>query len=112
MAQEKQCGVGQIARDMTIEEILSGFPQKSQKLAQEMTRTGLHCVGCGAATWETLEAGVLGHGFTESDLESLMKRLNAILEEKVDPNTITLTAKAAQKYISILQEEGKQSLRT
>ena len=109
MAQEKQCGVGQIARDMTIEEILSGFPQKSQKLAQEMTRTGLHCVGCGAATWETLEAGVLGHGFTESDLESLMKRLNAILEEKVDPNTITLTAKAAQKYISILQEEGKQS---
>ena len=109
MAQEKQCGVGQIARDMTIEEILSGFPQKSQKLAQEMTRTGLHCVGCGAATWETLEAGVLGHGFTEADLESLMKRLNAILEEKVDPNTITLTAKAAQKYISILQEEGKQS---
>ena len=109
MAQEKQCGVGQIARDMTIEEILSGFPQKSQKLAQEMTRTGLHCVGCGAATWETLEAGVLGHGFTEADLESLMKRLNAIFEEKVDPNTITLTAKAAQKYISILQEEGKQS---
>ena len=109
MAQEKQCGVVQITRDMTIEEILGGFPQKSQKLAQEMTRTGLHCVGCGAATWETLEAGVLGHGFTEADLESLMKRLNAILEEKVDPNTITLTAKAAQKYISILQEEGKQS---
>ncbi len=109
MAQEKQCGIGQITRDMTIEEILSGFPQKSQKLAQEMTRTGLHCVGCGAATWETLEAGVLGHGFTEADLEALMKRLNAILEEKVDPNTITLTAKAAQKYISILEEEGKAS---
>jgi len=109
MAEGKMCGTGQITRDMTIEEILGGFPQKSQKLAQEMTKTGLHCVGCGAATWETLEAGVLGHGFTEADLEALLKRLNAILEEKVDPNTITLTAKAAQKYISILQEEGKES---
>jgi len=109
MAEGKMCGTGQITRDMTIEEILGGFPQKSQKLAQEMTKTGLHCVGCGAATWETLEAGVLGHGFTEADLEALLKRLNAILEEKVDPNTITLTAKAARKYISILQEEGKES---
>jgi iron-sulfur cluster assembly accessory protein len=109
MAEGKACGVGQITRDMTIEEILGGFPQKSQKLAQEMTKTGLHCVGCQAATWETLEAGVLGHGFTEADLEALMNRLNAILEEKVDPNTITLTAKAAQKYLSILKEEGKDS---
>ncbi len=96
-----------ITREMTIDEILSGFPQKSQKLAQEMTQTGLHCVGCQAATWETLEAGVLGHGFTEQDLESLLNRLNKILEEETDPNTITLTARAAQKYSSILKDEGK-----
>ncbi len=99
----------QITQDMTIEEILGGFPQKSQKLAQEMTRAGLHCVGCQAATWETLEAGVLSHGFTETDLAGLLGRLNAILEEKVDPSTITLTERAAQKYRSILSEEGKET---
>ncbi len=97
-----------ITKEMTIEEILGGFPHKSQKLAQELTDTGLHCVGCGAATWETLETGVLGHGFSETDLEQLLGRLNAILAEKVDLDTITLTKKAAQKFLEILEEEGKQ----
>jgi iron-sulfur cluster assembly accessory protein len=97
----------QIHRDMTIEEILTTFPQKSQKLAQEMTRAGLHCVGCQAAVWETLEAGVLGHGFTVEDLENLIQKLNTILEEKIDPNTITVTERAAQKYLAILEDEGK-----
>ena len=107
MTQEK-CGVqAQVTRDMTIEEILSGFPQKSQKLAQEMTRFGLHCVGCQAATWETLEAGVLGHGFSEGALETLIQRLNAILDEKSDLTAISLTERAASKYRAILQEEGK-----
>lgn len=54
-----------ISRGMTIEEIFSRFPQKSQRLAQEVTNAGLQCVGCQAATWETLEAGMLGHGFSK-----------------------------------------------
>ena len=108
MAKRKECGVAQVTRDMTIEEILSGFPHKSQKLAQEMTQMGLHCVGCQAATWETLEAGVLGHGLSEEDLEGLLTKLNKILREEVDPNTITLTERASKKYLAILKEEGKE----
>ena len=103
------CGTkGMITREMTIDEILSQFPQKSQKLAQEMGNAGLHCVGCQASTWETLEAGVLGHGYAEEDLVKLIHRLNRILATEVDPNTITLTPKAAQKYREILNEEGKE----
>lgn len=98
----------QITREMTIEEILSKFPQKSQLLAQEMKNTGLNCVGCGASTWETLEAGVLGHGFSEEILNKLMERLNHILNQEVDTTTITLTKRAAEKYQSILKEEGKE----
>ena len=98
----------QITRQMTIEEILGGFPQKSQKLAQEMIQMGLHCVGCNAATWETLEAGMLGHGFSEQDLEALLQRLNEILLEESDPHSISLTKRAADKYQQILQEEGKE----
>lgn len=97
-----------ITREMTIEDILNQFPHKSQKLAQEMTQSGLHCVGCQAATWETLEAGVLGHGFSEQDLLKLLSRLNKILEEESDPNAIVLTQRAAEKYRSILEEEGKE----
>ncbi len=92
---------------MTIEEILSNFPHKSQKLAQELTNTGLHCVGCGAAVWETLEAGMLGHGFPDEEIDNLVVRLNEILAEKMDLSTISMTKKAVEKYQKILAEEEK-----
>jgi iron-sulfur cluster assembly accessory protein len=97
-----------ISKEMTIEEIFSRFPQKSQKLAQEMTNQGLHCVGCGAAVWETLEAGMLGHGFAPDAIDSLVDRLNEILEEQIDHSKIVLTKRAAEKYQHILKEEGKE----
>lgn len=100
--------VERINKEMTIEEILGGFPQKSQKLAQEITNAGLHCVGCQAATWETLEAGMLGHGYAEEEIDSLVKKLNAVLDQKADLTTITLTESAAEKYKGILAEEDKE----
>lgn len=97
-----------ITRQMTIEEILSLFPFKAQKLSQEITNAGLHCVGCHAATWETLEGGMYGHGMDDAAINRLVDRLNALLEEKVDTSTITITPRAAKKYLEILAEEGKQ----
>jgi len=96
-----------IHKEMTIEEIFARFPHKSQKLAQEMTNAGLHCVGCGAAVWETLEAGMLSHGFSLEDVNAMVDRLNGILAQKLDLSSITLTKRAADKYKQILQEEGK-----
>jgi iron-sulfur cluster assembly protein len=97
-----------IHRQMTIESILSLFPFKAQKLAQEITNAGLHCVGCNAATWETLEAGMYGHGMTDEQIDRLVERLNILLEEETDYSTITLTPRAAKKYLQILEEEKKQ----
>lgn len=97
-----------ISKEMTIEEILGGFPQKSQKLAQEITNAGLHCVGCQAATWETLEGGMLGHGYSHEEIEALVERLNEILSQQVDLSKISLTKSAADKYKAILAEEGKE----
>lgn len=93
---------------MTIEEILSLFPYKAQKLSQEITNAGLHCVGCQAATWETLEAGMMGHGMNREAIDRLVNRLNALLDEEVDVTTITMTQRAAKKFLEILEEEGKQ----
>lgn len=98
-----------IHRQMTIEEILGLYPHKAQKLAQELTNSGLHCVGCHAATWETLEAGMYGHGMSSDAVDKMVIKLNSILEEQCsNPETITLTERAAKKFIAILDEEGKQ----
>jgi iron-sulfur cluster assembly accessory protein len=107
-SENKKVNLPKIHRQMTIEEILGSYPHKAQKLAQELTQAGLHCVGCQAATWETLEAGMLGHGMSEEMIEELVRRLNAVLEEESDPNTITMTKRAAKKFLEILAEEGKQ----
>lgn len=106
--QEQNKTEKKIDRQMTIESILSMFPYKAQKLSQEITNAGLHCVGCHAATWETLEAGMLGHGMNEAAITRLVDRLNALLAEEVDLSTITLTPRAAKKYLEILADEGKQ----
>jgi len=108
MTQENIEKKASIHRQMTIEEILSLFPHKSQRLSQEITNAGLHCVGCHAATWETLEVGMFGHGMSSEQVDKLVARLNALLDEKTDPATITITSRAAKKYLEILEAEGKQ----
>lgn len=97
-----------IHRQMTIEHILSLFPHKAQRLSQEITNAGLHCVGCGAATWETLEGGMYGHGMNDAQIDRLVDRLNALLAEKSDSTTITMTKRAAEKYVKILEDDQKQ----
>ena len=98
-----------IHRQMTIEQILSLFPTKAQRLKQEITNAGLHCVGCHAATWETLEVGMYSHGKKDEEIDHLLGKLNTLLNEKDEsqPDTITLTKKAAAKFASIAADEGK-----
>jgi iron-sulfur cluster assembly accessory protein len=96
-----------IEMTLTIEEILSLFPTKAEALSREITNAGLHCVGCHAATFETLEAGMLGHGMGYPEIERLVNRLNQLLEEVSDPTTITMTKSAVDRYQKILAEEGK-----
>ena len=97
-----------ISRDMTIDDIFTYHPEKGQRLAQEMTNAGLQCVGCQAATWETLEVGMLGHGFDDEAIDKLISRLNEIIDEEIDPTTITLTKRAAKRFKSILEQDAKQ----
>lgn len=80
---------------------------KAQKLSQEITNAGLHCVGCHAATWETLEMGMMNHGKTNEQIDELVTRLNALLAEPIDLNTITVTPRGASKFIEIAAEENK-----
>jgi iron-sulfur cluster assembly protein len=105
---KKEQAVTEINRQMTIEEILGMFPHKAQKLSQEITNAGLHCIGCHAAVWETLEGGMMSHGKTNEQINELVNRLNKLLAEKVDTSSISITARGASKFLEILSEEGKQ----
>ncbi|NGX55186.1 MAG: Iron-sulfur cluster insertion protein ErpA [Chlamydiae bacterium] len=87
-----------ITNEMTIAEIFEKFPHQSGRLAQAITDAGLHCVGCHAATWETLRDGMMGHGKSLDEVECLLKQLNKILAEEIDLTTITLTPRAAKKF--------------
>lgn len=107
-APKKEQKATRIDRQMTIEEILGLFPYKAQKLSQEITAAGLHCVGCHAAVWETLEGGMMSHGKTNAQIDELVERLNTLLAEKVDTSSVTITARAAAKFLEILSEEGKK----
>jgi iron-sulfur cluster assembly protein len=97
-----------IDKTMTISNILSLFPQRSQQLAQLITKAGLHCVGCGAAVWETLEGGMIGHGKDEHQIDQLVQQLNDLLRKPLDVSTISLTQKAAEQFKEVAKEENKE----
>ncbi|PCI76333.1 iron-sulfur cluster assembly accessory protein [Candidatus Aerophobetes bacterium] len=97
-----------VSAEMTIADIFSTFPEKSQRLAQEMSNFGLQCAGCAASTLETLEVGVLSHGYSEQELESLIKSLNAIIDEPLDSTTISFTPKGAERFKEVLKGENKE----
>ncbi|MCX6639957.1 MAG: DUF1858 domain-containing protein [bacterium] len=59
-----------IRADMTIEEVLQRFPKTESTLAKYK----LHCVGCGVASFETIEVGAATHGV--KDLQALLNDLN------------------------------------
>ena len=66
---------------MIISEILEICPEKGTEIAEAMYKEGLHCVGCAAAGFETLEQGCAVHGLTEEETEKLVKKLNEIVNK-------------------------------
>ena len=63
-------------------EILQTFPKHTEKLAETLSKSGLHCLGCSMARSETLEDGVLAHGMSKKDVENLVKELNKVISAK------------------------------
>ena len=96
-----------ISKDMTIDDVFQKFPSKSQKLAQIMTNAGLHCVGCQASTFETIEQGMIGHGMAKKEVTSLAKELNQVLNsEEETTEDIKFTDVAAEKCKSFRKESN------
>ncbi len=91
-------------RSTSISDIVTLCPPAKHVLSEY----GLHCTGCAGSTYETLEQGCYGHGFSDEDIEALVEDLNDALKEMpARPQTITLTLPAAKAIGDIADSEGK-----
>ncbi|MFZ7120957.1 MAG: DUF1858 domain-containing protein [Eubacteriaceae bacterium] len=59
-----------ITKEMDIMSAVNNFPET----VDVFQRFGMHCFGCMAARFESIEEGAMAHGI---DVEQLMKELNA-----------------------------------
>ena len=58
-----------ISKEMGIGEVVQKYPQT----VEVFIGNGLGCIGCAAASYETIEQGAMAHGI---DVDKLMKELN------------------------------------
>lgn len=89
--------IPKIHKDMVVGEVVGMFPEA----ADIISSYGLHCVGCHANAFETLEQGLLGHGYPEQQLHKLIDELNEYAEELNQEVPKKLPAKAKQMKISV-----------
>lgn len=49
-------------------------------VAEVLMDYGLHCVGCIAATFDSVEAGAKIHGMSDEDISEMVQRLNEVVQ--------------------------------
>ena len=102
-----------ITKDMTIGKVLEEHPEDAMKLSEVMSSFGLHCVGCGAAMFETLEQGVKVHGMDDAKVDELVEKLNGVLSKccKIESKNkgIKLTPAAVNKVKDIMKDAEKDT---
>ncbi len=94
-----------ITRDMTIGDMVQKYPSAVEVLLEE----GVHCVGCGAAYFETIEQGLAGHGKTEEEINDVLKRLNDSIPKEEGNEELTITENAVNKVKGLLSKREKKN---
>lgn len=77
MAKTKTKTQIKIDRKMNLAELVTLYPQLVNVLMEDY---GLHCVSCFAAGFDTLEEGAKIHGYSDRDIEKMVKRLNTLVK--------------------------------
>jgi hybrid cluster-associated redox disulfide protein len=71
---EKTTKTEKITKDMQIGEII----QKKPEAAMIMMEHGLHCIGCMASRFESLEQGCQVHGMSDEQIDEMIDKLNKL----------------------------------
>jgi len=62
-------------KKMTFAEILDARPDA----AEIMMKYGLHCIGCAAAHFETVEEGCKAHGISDKNIDKMIEEINKLM---------------------------------
>jgi hybrid cluster-associated redox disulfide protein len=62
----------EITKDIALGEIV----QKHPEAVEILFSSGLHCIGCGMAMYETLEQGCRAHGMSKKEIDELIRKIN------------------------------------
>ncbi|VVB83033.1 Uncharacterised protein [uncultured archaeon] len=62
----------EITKNMIFAELLEKHPEAANILFE----SGLHCIGCGGAMYETIEQGCWAHGMNKKEIDDLIKKIN------------------------------------
>jgi len=65
-----------ITKDMTMADVVTQYP----KVAETLMSLGLHCIGCHASAFETLETGLKVHGMSDEEVKEVLEKLNKIVD--------------------------------
>jgi len=61
-----------ITKDMLLGDVVARYPQA----AEVMLEYGLHCVGCFANAYDTVEVGAKVHGMSDEEIEKMVHDVN------------------------------------
>ena len=98
-----------INKNMMISEAISINP----KVAELLLDKGVHCIGCGGLSFETLEMGLKVHGLSNKEIGALIKKMNVIKEvdfTKEAAKNIKEMLEKSYKYLRIKKDSSRLGL--
>jgi len=97
-----------ISRDWTISRIFEQYPEFVNEVSECLLDYGLHCVGCAANTFESIEQGGYTHGMPDDMIDSIVGDLNKIVSasrQEFKGALICITESAESKVIELISEK-------
>ncbi|MEM4240327.1 MAG: DUF1858 domain-containing protein [Candidatus Woesearchaeota archaeon] len=88
-----------ITKNSKIGEVIDACPAT----AEVFLKNGIHCIGCGASHFETIEQGLKVHGFTDREIEKVVAELN-----KTSLKIISISETAAEKLKALMKKQKKE----
>ncbi len=92
-------GTFKVEGDMLVSEVIAAFP----KAAAVLMGYGLHCVGCAANAFDTIEGGAKLHGMDDAEIARMVADVNVAINKRIE--TIEVTERAARKVKELRSQE-------
>ncbi|MBR9701234.1 DUF1858 domain-containing protein, partial [Candidatus Woesearchaeota archaeon] len=77
---KQEDGTYKVDADMIIGDVIMAFP----KAAAIMMGHGLHCVGCAANSFDTVEGGAKLHGMPEEEIKEMVSEINEAINHIIE----------------------------